>query len=190
MKVYTVGLLLSSPLLTAGMQSLLRGVHGITVTDLGRNASPGEYTRRIPSAAPSLIILDPFTAQYCPDDITSLLLTSAQVPDSERNAHAGVLSVYDTPEVIIERVTALTDPSRQGTNDSRGSDLSPREKDVILAIVKGLSNKEIANEMNVSVNTVMTHRRNIAAKLQIHSPAGLTIFAIATGLVKIEDVAL
>ena len=42
--------------------------------------------------------------------------------------------------------------------------------------------------MNVSVNTVMTHRRNIASKLKIHSPAGLTIFAIATGLVKMEDI--
>ena len=61
---------------------------------------------------------------------------------------------------------------------------------MILGIVKGLANKEIAAEMNVSVNTIMTHRRNIAAKLQIHSPAGLTIFAIATGLIKIDDVKL
>ncbi len=43
--------------------------------------------------------------------------------------------------------------------------LSQREKDVVTGIVKGLSNKEIATEMNVSVNTVMTHRRNIASKL-------------------------
>lgn len=190
MRVYTVGLLLSSPLLTAGMQSVLRGVHGITVTDLGRDASPEDYGRRITSASPSLIILDHFTAQYCPADITSLLLTSAQVPERESSAHAGIISVYDSPESIVERITTLTQPSRTAASDSRGSDLSPREKDVILAIVKGMSNKEIATEMNVSVNTVMTHRRNIAAKLQIHSPAGLTIFAIATGLVKIEDVAL
>ncbi len=190
MRVANVGLLLSSPLLTAGLQSVLRGVHGLTVTDLGRDASPEQYSRRISSAALSLIILDPFTAQYCPSDVSSLLLTSAQVPDRERSAHEGILSVYDSVETIIERITALTDPSRGQSSDQRGSDLSPREKDVILAIVKGLSNKEIASEMNVSVNTVMTHRRNIAAKLQIHSPAGLTIFAIATVLVKIEDVAL
>ncbi|MDE6466679.1 MAG: LuxR C-terminal-related transcriptional regulator, partial [Duncaniella sp.] len=47
---------------------------------------------------------------------------------------------------------------------------------------------EIAAEMNVSVNTVMTHRRNIASKLQIHSVAGLTIYAITTGLVDIADI--
>ena len=190
MRVHTIGLLLSSPLITAGLQTLLRGIHGLTVTDLGQNASPDEYCRRIASTPLSLVILDPFTAQYCPADVTSVLLTSAQVPERERSAHACLLSIYDTPDTIIGKIKSLTDPANSSSSDSRGSDLSPREKDVILAIVKGMSNKEIATEMNVSVNTVMTHRRNIASKLQIHSPAGLTIFAIATGLVKIEDVAL
>ena len=55
-------------------------------------------------------------------------------------------------------------------------------------IVKGLSNKEIAAQMNVSVNTVMTHRRNIAAKLQIHSAAGLTIYAIVNKLVDLSEI--
>ena len=190
MRVCNVGLLLSSPLLTAGLQSVLRGVHGLAVTDIGQDISPAEYERRISSSPLSLIIVDPFTARHCPADVTSVLLAAGQVPDSERTAHAAVLSVYDSAETVIERITSLTDPSKSSSADARGSDLSPREKDVILAIVKGLSNKEIATEMNVSVNTVMTHRRNIASKLQIHSPAGLTIFAIATGLVKIEDVAL
>ena len=53
---------------------------------------------------------------------------------------------------------------------------------------EGLSNKEIAAEMNVSVNTVMTHRRNITAKLQIHSAAGLTIYAIVSKLVRLDEI--
>jgi len=65
--------------------------------------------------------------------------------------------------------------------------LSPREKEVVIGVVKGLSNKEIAAEMCVSTNTVMTHRRNIATKLQIHSAAGLTIYAIINKLVKLEE---
>ena len=50
--------------------------------------------------------------------------------------------------------------------------LSDREKDVIISLVQGMSNKEIADHLFISVNTVITHRRNIARKLQIHSPAG------------------
>ena len=66
--------------------------------------------------------------------------------------------------------------------------LSDREKDVIVALVKGMSNKEIADHLCISTNTVITHRRNIARKLQIHSPAGLTIYAIVNGLVDISAV--
>jgi regulator of cell morphogenesis and NO signaling len=68
--------------------------------------------------------------------------------------------------------------------------LSDREKDVIISLVQGMSNKEIADHLFISVNTVITHRRNIARKLQIHSPAGLTIYAIINGLVDISSVKL
>lgn len=68
--------------------------------------------------------------------------------------------------------------------------LSDREKDVIIGVVQGMLNKEIADHLCISVNTVITHRRNIARKLQIHSPAGLTIYAIVNGLVDISSVKL
>jgi len=68
--------------------------------------------------------------------------------------------------------------------------LSDREKDVVIALVQGMSNKEIADHLCISTNTVITHRRNIARKLQIHSPAGLTIYAILNGLVDISSVKL
>lgn len=68
--------------------------------------------------------------------------------------------------------------------------LSEREKDVIISLVQGMSNKEIADHLFISVNTVITHRRNIARKLQIHSPAGLTIYAIVNGLIDISSVKL
>ena len=68
--------------------------------------------------------------------------------------------------------------------------LSDREKDVIIALVQGMANKEIADHLCISVNTVITHRRNIARKLQIHSPAGLTIYAIINNLVDISSVKL
>jgi regulator of cell morphogenesis and NO signaling len=66
--------------------------------------------------------------------------------------------------------------------------LSEREKDVIICIVKGLSNKAIAEKLFISINTVTTHRRNITKKLNIHSSAGLTIYAIMNKLVDIKEV--
>lgn len=68
--------------------------------------------------------------------------------------------------------------------------LSDREKEIVACVAKGLSNKEIAEYLFLSINTVTTHRRNIAKKLSIHSSAGITIYAIVNHLVKIEDVSL
>ena len=75
------------------------------------------------------------------------------------------------------------------TNDNVDN-LSEREKEVIISLVQGMTNKEIADHLCISINTVITHRRNIARKLQIHSPAGLTIYAIVNNLVDISAVNL
>ena len=66
--------------------------------------------------------------------------------------------------------------------------LSQREKEVLVCVVKGMTNKETANTLFLSIHTVITHRRNIARKLQIHSPAGLTIYAIVNKLVDLADI--
>lgn len=66
--------------------------------------------------------------------------------------------------------------------------LSDREKDIIACVTKGMSNKEIADALYLSVHTVTTYRHNISNKLQIHTTAGLTIYAIANKLVNIEEI--
>lgn len=68
--------------------------------------------------------------------------------------------------------------------------IGEREKEVIRYVAKGLQNKEIADAMCLSVHTITTYRRNIAAKLNIHSPAGLTIFAIIHHLIDIREIRL
>lgn len=66
--------------------------------------------------------------------------------------------------------------------------LGDREKDIIVCVARGMANKEIADELCLSVHTVATHRRNISAKLGIHSTAGLTIFAILHNLVDLKEI--
>ena len=82
----------------------------------------------------------------------------------------------------------ISDMVFKGSLGQDSEALSDREKDVIISLVQGMSNKEIADHLCISTNTVITHRRNIARKLQIHSPAGLTIYAIVNGLVDISAV--
>ena len=89
-------------------------------------------------------------------------------------------------EDVSKNISQMVFKSGQDANEA----LSDRERDVIIGVVQGLQNKEIADQLCISVNTVITHRRNIARKLQIHSPAGLTIYAIVNGLVDISSVKL
>lgn len=66
--------------------------------------------------------------------------------------------------------------------------LSKREKEIICLVTKGLPNRQIAELLNISINTVLTHRRHINKKLEIHSSSELTIHAILNGLVSINDI--
>ena len=65
--------------------------------------------------------------------------------------------------------------------------LTNREREVLIQIAEGLSNKEIASHLGVGVRTVETHRERIMRKLNIHSVAGLTKFAIAKGLITLRE---
>lgn len=67
--------------------------------------------------------------------------------------------------------------------------LTPREREVLTQIAEGLSNKEIAQQLEVGVRTVETHRERIMRKLDIHSVAGLTKFALARGWVSLPELA-
>lgn len=71
--------------------------------------------------------------------------------------------------------------------EPENEELSDREKDVLIQLVKGLSNKEVADVLCISTHTVISHRKNISRKLKIHSIAGLTIYAIVNKLVDLKN---
>lgn len=95
------------------------------------------------------------------------------------------LSIFDSAEAIKEKLSNLIRGNRAEVNKQ---ELSAREKEIIICVVKGMTNKQIAENRCLSAHTVIAHRRNIANKLQIHSSAGLTIYAIVNKLVEINDV--
>ena len=82
----------------------------------------------------------------------------------------GVISVYDSAEQIKETFESMVQTSSE--KEERQEPLTEREKEIIIGVVKGMTNKQIAEKLCLSAHTVITHRRNIAGKLQIHSPAG------------------
>ena len=110
-----------------------------------------------------------------------------------------LLGIYQTEEElqthcaiedeILRPAMVQTKDKRQKTKDesrtSRQEELSEREKEVVTLVVQGLINKEIADKLHLSLHTVIAHRKNIARKLNIHSTAGLTIYAIVNKLIEV-----
>ncbi len=123
--------------------------------------------------------------RYYPSDTTDVKHTYALIAvmndlyDSEQDfiTHCAIEDDILLPALALEQ--------ERSNKDNAADVLSEREKEVLIQVAKGLSNKEIADVLFLSTHTVITHRKNIAAKLNIHSTAGLTIYAIANGLVTI-----
>jgi len=92
--------------------------------------------------------------------------------------HAG--QPFFSPDVAR---LALSHLVRNNGHEPNPAELTPREREVLGHIAEGLSNKEIACQLNISTRTVETHREHLMRKLDIHSVAGLTRFALAKGLI-------
>ena len=90
-------------------------------------------------------------------------------------------------DILRPALTKQESHSHRRHQQPETEELSDREKDVLIQVVRGLSNKEIADVLCISTHTVITHRKNIAHKLNIHSSAGLTIYAIVNKLVDINS---
>ena len=95
--------------------------------------------------------------------------------------------IIATVALVAIGVFAFAMPSKNPNTPDNEEELSSREKEVLQEVVKGLSNKEIADVLCISTHTVISHRKNIARKLNIHSVAGLTIYALVNGLTDLNN---
>jgi DNA-binding NarL/FixJ family response regulator len=120
----------------------------------------------------------------------ALALLSTTVCDEEiMRQFDGVVNIYDGQVQIIRKLQAAVEQGE--TNPySDSHDLSERERDVLILVAKGLANKEIAEQLNISIHTVMSHRKNITHKTGIKSVAGLTVYALLNNLLDQNDVNL
>ncbi|MCR5759465.1 MAG: helix-turn-helix transcriptional regulator, partial [Bacteroidales bacterium] len=97
-------------------------------------------------------------------------------------------------EVLVPMVRILEHPTYSAravvaeAPEDTSNALSDREKEILASVAKGLLNKEIADKHNISINTVITHRKNITRKIGIKTVAGLTVYAILNNLVDINDI--
>lgn len=133
------------------------------------------------------------------NELKNLIVKYYPQPTPNNLLNSALLDIYQTEDdlathceiedhVLIPAIRILEQRKRplKPAGEHTPEALSDREKDVLVEVVKGLSNKEIADTLCISIHTVISHRKNIVKKLNIHSAAGLTIFAIVNHLIDIE----
>ncbi len=130
--------------------------------------------------------------KYLPGDSLRNNMLTATLYDLYNNEewlqlHAKVENEILVPVIKNMEMNISTGADALNVEEGGESALSPREREVVSCLAMGLSNKEIASKLNISINTVITHRKNIATKLSIHSVAGITIYAIVNNLVDINS---
>ena len=104
------------------------------------------------------------------------------------------LNLWQPRDVLVKSIMQLRKHGHEMTHHpvtvQQGAerDLSPREIEVLVLLTKGLINKEIADKLNISLTTVISHRKNITEKLGIKSVSGLAIYAVMHGYFEADRV--
>lgn len=117
---------------------------------------------------------------------TMVLTDNGEIPDASSPINS--LPLLASQELILEQLHRFFNSETGVPANENGKGLSTRETDVLQLIVKGSTNKEIADRLCISLNTVLSHRKNITSKLGIKTVSGLTFYAIMNGLVAGEDI--
>ncbi len=95
--------------------------------------------------------------------------------------------INDSPKAISELIERLVKEDENSDQPQQQETLSIREIEVLKLLATGLANKEIADKLNISTHTIISHRKNITLKTGIKSVSGLTIFAVINGFVNISE---
>ncbi|MBO4542704.1 MAG: response regulator transcription factor [Bacteroidales bacterium] len=110
-------------------------------------------------------------------------LTYHHFPQQIYNQFDTFIDITDNRIAIENKLTAVMANKKGQQFYEESTALTPKEQEVLSLIAKGLSNKEIADKLHLSIYTVVTHKRNISAKTDIKSTAGLTVYAVLHNLI-------
>lgn len=168
---FTVTLYGLRKLESAALASLISRVAKVTVTD-----NPAES-----DGSSALFVTSAEGFLTHPDFFLPRKARTAVYTDSALQLPCAKISPGSDPETLFALLQELAIPCERDQTEEYS--LTQREKDVLRLIAAGLTNKEIAEELNISVNTVITHRKNVTQKLGIRSASGLSLYALMNGLI-------
>lgn len=163
---------------------------------VARIDNPEHLSEKITATDANLLILNPLLLGFHNKELLSQLskehpniiviaLVTSYLDHTMLTPYNGVIEINDTRSKIISKMNEFAQSETSKKADD--VELSKREIDVLVAVAKGMMNKEIADQMNISIHTVISHRKNITRKTGIKSVSGLTVYALLNNLIDEKD---
>lgn len=185
-----------SVIICNGLETMLKHLSGLRVQII-EITSIESLTEDLRTHRPDILLINPsipghFTAPHLKEmtgctEMKILAIVYSAVDQSLLRHYDDQISIFDSADELKLKLERLHAKPADSESDEQQT-LSAREKEIVVCVVKGMTNREIADRLFLSTHTVITHRRNIARKLQVHSASALTVYAIVNKLVELKDI--
>ena len=192
-------LIVPSKIVARGIEAVLSELGEFRVEGILTDLSHASQMR-LRNIDADVIVLDPVVFDFVSrssvrshiseySDAAVVGLQTIPMDDEQKKQSAALIGLNDDPVLIVRKLRESLD-SRQDNSETEEYDLSAREKEILVCVAKGMLNKEIADACNLSIHTVITHRKNITRKTGIKTVAGLTVYALLNNLIDSSSIDL
>ena len=196
MKISKILIVEASPIISSGLVSFFSDMNQITVPSVVDNIE--DLQDKIIVHNPDILIINPMMLGYTINnffkqltqnypDVNSVALVTSYIDKNVLRYFKETIELHDNKQKVINKVLNLLNNNEE-SSQNESVDLSNREEDVLVCVAKGMSNKDISEALNISVHTVITHRKNIVKKTGIKSVSGLTVYALLNNLVEESEI--
>lgn len=180
----------ASEIIAIGLAEIIDGIAQFDV--VSRIDNPEQLCEKAIALDANLLIINPMLLGFQNRDflvqlgkelpnVTFVALVTTSLDHTMLTPYHGVIEINDTRSKVISKMNEFAQGESSRSLDD--VELSKRETDVLVAVAKGMMNKEIADLMNISIHTVISHRKNITRKTGIKSVSGLTVYALLNNLI-------
>lgn len=194
-KTYRIVLIEPSPIVQEGLKAVISHCRGFEV--VGSVYDMHHQEEYLAMMRADIVVLNPAliefhrrnTVKNLFEGVVLVALVYSYTDHEMLKQFASVIDIYDDKGKIDAKLReAVTVESQQDEFVSEGNDLSEREKEILVAVAKGMINKEIAALHNISIHTVISHRKNISRKTGIKSISGLAVYALLNKMIEQNEI--
>lgn len=196
MKINKIIIAEPSPIISAGLMKFFEDLNQIQVVSVVDNID--DLNDKMIIHNPDVLIVNPLMMGYTNNNLIRQLgqsypkmmcvaLVTTYIDRNYLKFFKETIELNDNKQKVANKIFNLIN-NNDSSSQNESVDLSNREIDVLICVAKGMTNKDISDMLNISVHTVITHRKNIVRKTGIKSVSGLTVYALLNNLVEESEI--